>query len=417
MNADPASTPLRPQHASLPGNTLVITGLGMVSAVGPDVVSSCAAARAGLTRWRELDIQVTDADTLESIPLKGQEVSPLTLGFEGFARWLRLGGAALRDLLEHSGLEPPALARTGIHLQLPGAWLEEVHLQASLLDRFPAAERERVRRGFDLKRAEEREQLTRRFLPELLTLNQVTPAPRAWSYTFGGAATFSQVLARATEALQSRALERCIVGGIDSWVEEGTLTRAHEMGLLRTPNRAVGRFPGEAAAFVLVERLDAARARGAPVEALLGPIASTEEAGHRFAGHPHTGSALFEAIAACFPGGAPRAEEVELSIVNLNGDEPRAREYGHALIRLQQAGLPTSSRRWYVPEHFGEVGAATGAVAICMGVRGFVRGYARSPDILVALLDDEPARGAFLLRDIPWRQDGTRTATPHGRRS
>ena len=42
-----------------------------------------------------------------------------------------------------------------------------------------------------------------------------------------------------------------------------------------------------------------------------------------------------------------------------------------------------------------------------LGVRGFVRKYARSPSILVSLLDDEPHRGAFLLRDIPWRQDET----------
>jgi 3-oxoacyl-[acyl-carrier-protein] synthase-1 len=225
------------------------------------------------------------------------------------------------------------------------------------------------------------------------------------------------VLARAVETLRSRSLERCIVGGIDSWVGEETLTQAHEMGLLRTPNRAVGRFPGEAAAFVLLERLDAARARGARVEALLGPVASTVEAGHRFSGRTLTGAALFQAIASCFPGGARQADEVELSIVNLNGDEPRAREYGHTLLRLQEAGLSTSPRRWYVPEHFGEIGAATGASAICLGVRGFMRRYARSPSILVALLDDEPTRGAFLLRDIPWRQQEARAPTPPGRRS
>jgi 3-oxoacyl-[acyl-carrier-protein] synthase-1 len=349
--------------------------------------------------------------------LKGQEVTSLTLGFEGFARWLRLGDAALRDLLERSGLERPAFTRTGIHLQLSGTWLEEVHLQGSLLDRLPPGERDRIRWGFDAERTEKREQLTRRFLPELLALNQLPLAPRSQLYAFGGAATFTQVLAWAVEALRSRVLERCIVGGIDSWVDGETLTQAYEMGLLRTPNRPVGRFPGEAAAFVLLERLDAAHARGARVEALLGPVASTVEAGHRFSGRPLTGAALFEAIRACFPEGARQAEGVGLSIVNLNGDEPRSREYGYTLVRLQEAGLPTSSLRWYVPEHFGEIGAATGAVAICMGVRGFMRGYARSPSILVSLLDDELPRGAFLLRDVPWRQDEVGVMAPDGRQS
>ncbi len=391
----------------------------MVSPLGPDVVSSCAAARAGITRWRELDIQVTDEDTLETIPLKGQEAFWNTLGFEGFARWLRLGDAALRDLLEYSGLEPAAFAQTGIHLQLPSDFLEEVHLQANLLDRLPQAERHRVHRELASEHAEARKRLTRRFLPELLALNQLPLTPRFQAYTFGGAATFPHVLTRAVEELRSRALERCIVGGIDSWVDVEALTRAYELGLLRTPNRPVGRFPGEAAAFVLLERLDVARARGARIEGHLGPVVSSAETGHRFSGRALTGAALSAAITACFHGCSRKmsADAVDLSIVNLNGDELRAREYGHTLVRLREAGLPTSSRRWHVPEHFGEIGAATGAAAICLGVRGFARQYARSPAILVALLDDEQARGAFLLRDSAWRSEESDATEPHGRQS
>ncbi|CAM3942237.1 hypothetical protein G4177_09365 [Corallococcus sp. ZKHCc1 1396] len=417
MNTGSLSSPTRAPGPTLPGDTIAITGLGMVSAIGSDVVTSCASARAGITRWRELDIQVTDADTLEAVPLKGHEASSTTFGFEGFARWLRLGDAALRDLLAHSGLHPPAFARIGIHLQLPGTWLEEIHFQGSLLDRLPEAERERIRRDRETERTEKREELTRRFLPELLAMNHLPLAPRARVYSFGGAATFSQVLAQAVEALRSRALDRCIVGGIDSWVDEETLTQSFELGLLRTPDRPVGRFPGEAAAFVLLERLDAARARGARIEAMLGPVASTLETGHRFSGRPLTGAALFQAINACIPAEVRQRQEVGLTILNLNGDEPRAREYGYTLVRLQEAGLLASSRRWYAPEHFGELGAATGAVSMCMGVRGFMRGYARSPTILVSLLDDDRPRGAFLLRDSPWRQDTSGVTSLPGRHS
>lgn len=218
------------------------------------------------------------------------------------------------------------------------------------------------------------------------------------------------------EALRTRTLERCIVGGIDSWVDDEPLTQAYDLGLLRTPDKPVGRFPGEAAAFVLLERLDCARERGAVIEGLLGPVASAEEKGHRFAQRPITGTALFESISACCHP-PTKQEDIGLSIINLNGDAVRAREYGHALVRMEEAGLPASAQRWYVAEHFGELGAATGATAICLGVRGLVRQYARSPAILVALLDDEPHRSAFLLRESPWRPENSPNSATHVRQS
>ncbi|QQR44276.1 hypothetical protein JKA73_35770 [Myxococcus xanthus] len=413
------SNPSRATHHSastLPGDAIVITGLGMVSSLGADVVTSCAAARAGLTRWKELDIRVTDKDTLEAVPLQGQEITWLTHGFEGFARWLRLGDAALRDLLEYSQLGRAALPHTGIYLQLPGRLLAQTHLQSNVLSRIPEGERARVASALASERAEAEAQFTRRLIPELLGLNQLSIPPRAQAYFFGGAATFSQVLTRAMEALRTRTLERCIVGGIDSWVDDEPLTQAYDLGLLRTPDKPVGRFPGEAAAFVLLERLDCARERGAVIEGLLGPVASAEEKGHRFAQRPITGTALFESISACCHP-PTKQEDIGLSIINLNGDAVRAREYGHALVRMEEAGLPASAQRWYVAEHFGELGAATGATAICLGVRGLVRQYARSPAILVALLDDEPHRSAFLLRESPWRPENSPNSATHVRQS
>ncbi|NOJ52702.1 MULTISPECIES: hypothetical protein [Myxococcus] len=380
------------------GDAIVITGLGMVSPIGGDVVSSCAAARAGLTQWTELDLQVTDEHTLEAVSLKGHEIPWLTLGFEGFARWLRLGDAALRDLVAYSGLTRADYAQTGFLLQLPGSFINDIHLKTSLLERLPENERARIQREIDAERTEARNSLTRRLIPELLALNNIRIEPQAQSYAFGGAAASCQLLLRAIEGLRSRTMDRCIIGGIDSWVDGEPLTQAFDLGLLRTPNRPIGRFPGEAGAFILLERIDAARSRGARIEGLLGPVAFTSDTSHRFSGQAPSGKALFKAIEACFPGGARQATDVELLIANLNGDEQRAREFGHCLVHLKEAELPSSTPRWHVPEHFGEIGAATSTVATCLAVRGFARGYARSRKALVALLDDEPSRGAFLLQ-------------------
>ncbi len=181
-------------------------------------------------------------------------------------------------------------------------------------------------------------------------------------------------------------------------MEGAALEDVYELGLVRTPESAVGFFPGEAAAWVLLERADAARASEAPAQAWLGNVALEREAFHRLSGDVPVGAALLRAATSCGKGRTP--EETGLVLANLNGDEWRARDLGLALPEMKEAGLPADAPRWYPPASFGEIGAATGAVSACMAVRGFARGYAGTATALVLLLADDEARGAFLLHDV-----------------
>src|SRR5262249_29413950 len=84
---------------------LAITAMGMVSAVGRDAASSCASLRAGLTRSRGIQcFTVLDADEHELMPLLACPVHGITEGFQRLGTWVRLGAAALRDLLRSSSL-------------------------------------------------------------------------------------------------------------------------------------------------------------------------------------------------------------------------------------------------------------------------------------------------------------------------
>ncbi len=77
-----------------------IAGIGLVSALGCDAATSCAAARAGLVRSRVLDnFALRSAVDGEAEPVIGHPVSLLTRGFEGDARLMRLLQGALTDLL------------------------------------------------------------------------------------------------------------------------------------------------------------------------------------------------------------------------------------------------------------------------------------------------------------------------------
>ena len=81
---------------------LAVTGIGMVSPLGLDVVSSCAAARAGIRRIVEIDdLIVNNAAGAEAAPVAVHRVPLISAGFFGVARLRQLGNAALADLLAH----------------------------------------------------------------------------------------------------------------------------------------------------------------------------------------------------------------------------------------------------------------------------------------------------------------------------
>jgi 3-oxoacyl-[acyl-carrier-protein] synthase-1 len=390
----------RPEPAPLPPGAIAITGLGLTTSLGLDVVASCASARAGVTQWTQLDLEEPDLDTLESVPLKGHAVRGLTDGFDGIARLLRLGDAALADLLAYSGLGGTSPPRTGFHLCLPGHFHATSRLEAELLGQGPAPDdvaREEFQAHFE-QRQELQEKLEGRLVPALLSMHGLSIAPALRACFYGGPAVFAQAVEQAVRRLRARELDRCIVGGIDTCVYGAPLMDAHQLGLLRTEEKPSGFFPGEAASFVLLERADAARDRGARAEALLSAVAVAEESYNRFSDVPPQGSALTAITEACL---RERQVRPGLLIVNLNGDEFRARDFGTALVRLRGAVLPDSPRQWFPPESFGETGAATGAASVCLAVRGFSRGYAGSPGALVLLLGDDEARGAVLVEDIP----------------
>lgn len=380
---------------------LVVTALGMVSCLGLGVVPSCAAARAGISRWTELDAAGMDDAEVRPVPLMGHAIKGFTEGFVGLGRFLRLGDAALADLLRYGGVSSSDLSRAHFLLHLPDDTYGEAHFERYERPLLSPAEAEHARRKRRNEHTAHREQLARRLMPELLSLHGIRSHPEAWSFSFGGPASFVECLLKAEHLLATRTVERCVLGGIDSQVSGDILEVLQELGLLQHGANPDGFFPGEAAAFLVIERLGTARARGARWEARIGAMATARESRPRFSGHPPLGLGLFQAISAAYGHLGPLPPGQPLAIGNLNGSSYRANDFGHALVRMRGAGLPSDFRQWSTAESFGELGAATGPVAVCLGVRAFARRYARSSYALVWLTSDGDDRGAFFLRESP----------------
>ncbi|HYO67229.1 MAG TPA: hypothetical protein VEU33_14230 [Archangium sp.] len=354
-----------------------------------------------------------DDNEIRSVPLRGHTIQGLTEGFAGMGRFLRLGDAALADMLEYGALTPELLSGARFFLHLPDDTYDEAHFERFEQPFYSEGELDRARRRRREEHAVFREKLARRLPPELLSLHGIRVTSMACSCSFGGPAGFVACLLEAEQLLRSRATERCVLGGIDSHVAGDTLRTLHELGLVQHGHNPDGFFPGEGAAFLAIERFSTARARGAPIEAWIGAAAYTREEAPRFFGRPPTGSGLFRAISSAYARLGSPTPGVDLAIGNLNGSSYRANDFANALVRLGQTGLPRNFRHWSTAASFGELGAATGAVATCLGVRAFVRGYANAPHALVWLDSDGDDRGAFFLGDVP-SQDSSRRKRGHG---
>ncbi|MFP2925210.1 hypothetical protein ACLESO_08330 [Pyxidicoccus sp. 3LG] len=345
--------------------SLAVTGLGMVSSLGWDVASSCAAIRAGVTRPQpQPDVYVTDQDLLAPVPVMGHPVSGLTDGFGPLGRWLQLARACVEDLVATAGLPPPSdthfWARTGLVCVLP-------HLDEA---RYLEV------RDFGPNR------MTASWLERLVRSLGLASRPAWVQFVHAGHAGTACALQLGQQWLAARHVERVLVLAVDSYLDETSLEWLLSHRRLKAPDRPVGLMPGEAGACLLVEPLSSARQRGAPALAAVGAVATGREAGGFMTGQPQLGEALARVVAEALPDPRPWVSEGGDLICDLNGEQWRALAWGYAQVRLRER-LGERARLLLPCVSLGDVGAASGAVGVCVAARAFARRYATGDQALV----------------------------------
>jgi 3-oxoacyl-[acyl-carrier-protein] synthase I len=396
MNAAPSNDPV------------CITGLGMATALGCDAPNACAAARAGLLRLRELKVLNFQADQIwGGGPVKGHTVPLGAEGSLGVSKALTLGRLALADLMSRLPLARAELARTALHLNLADQFLTDAHEVAVRTEaKQLAAAKSSIAGGKPVEVDENAPLPSARwaeqckdFIPRLLRRCGLEGSPASSSVSFGGHTGVVPTLQKAVDDL--RRLDRCLVGGIDCCVEPAFLTAAVAAGLLKTDENPVGFLPGEAAAFFMLEKLAAARARGAKVLAVLGPSASSREKCDRLSDTLPQGIALTGVIREVLAGQARNGQRLGLVVGDLNGDVARGMEWGHALPRLHPEFRLGDLPLWLAAQSFGETGAAAGPLAVCLAAQALQRGYAPSPAVLIWLASDNGSRAALSVEAAP----------------
>jgi 3-oxoacyl-[acyl-carrier-protein] synthase-1 len=223
----------------------------MVAALGADVATNCAAARAGLVRSSPIEHYAARSDVEGDVEaVIGHHAGFLTRGFEGETRLVRLVQGALSDLIVQSsgridwnGPERFYVSLPDVHR--PWSGLELIADEAARQKRAEAhARRQREEAEDDTSgNAATARRIVRKGAAGANWPAAQSRRPSSASPVHAGGL---QAVAAALRDLASGMTETAVVVGVDSWLDETTLEWLDATGRLKRDGMPVGLQPGEA---------------------------------------------------------------------------------------------------------------------------------------------------------------------------
>ncbi|KFA94763.1 hypothetical protein Q664_00900 [Archangium violaceum Cb vi76] len=355
---------------------LVITSMGAVTSVGRDALCACAAIRARITRPSPLSyFREVVAETQEEAPLTGHPIRGYTEGFDLTGRWLRLALGGVESLLGSAGAPKAGdvgfWSRTGLVAVLP-------HREDLLRSHAPQEDGAMV-------------------APTALALRKrlrlAIPEQRIGLVARGHAGV-AVAIEQARQWLEGSGLERVLVVAADSYLTPLPLKRLERQRRLKSQGRPVGLQPGEAGVAFLLETAVGARRRNARVLARVSAVATALELVDERTPRLFSGAALAGCLQQVMePTGGTRPFAGEI-LVDLTGEEWRARLWGSALVRTRFQEAP---RVRSPASSVGDTGAASGALGICLAAHGFLRPWVGSSGAVVVSCSDDGRVGCVAL--------------------
>jgi 3-oxoacyl-[acyl-carrier-protein] synthase-1 len=336
---------------------MFIGATGMVCPVGLSAVTACAAKRAGLTALKHLPY-IDNAGE----PIVGAVVPGIDPALRRAPRLVELLSKSLTDLLKEQ----------------PGKRWEQVPLLVGL------AELDRPGGGAELA-----DSIVRR-VEEALSVRFHPQHSRAFSA--GHTAGF-EALRVARELLEGGSIAACVVCGVDSLVNAGTLLWLQRHFRLKTPANRDGVIPGEAAAAVLLQNQP-----GPATATQVVGLGFGKEKAHILSEEPLIGLGLAEAARTALAEAKHGYHEIDLRTSDVTGELYGFKELtliGSRQMRtVRKRGQPV----WHWAEAIGDSGAAAGIAQLVLVEEAFRKGYVPG-ELVIGLTSSAPGdRAAVVLK-------------------
>ena len=341
---------------------LEVVAIGARTSVGLAAETSAAAVRAGICRIREYSFV-----TMRGEPMAVAADARLGPALEGVDRLLPLARSALDEVI--CKLSTGATRYRGpvdLRLALPEA-------RPGLSDGDVAAVAETLAAGLRT--------------PEWLVHLDVAGR---------GHAGVALAIERAVQAAGRRDDTLTVVLGVESYLHPATLVWL-EQNRQFGPDARSGFTPGEGAGCLVLASTRLRKRLDLRCLAVVGGAATAEEPRLPGCETGSFGVGLTQAVMGALTGLELPRDAVDTIYIDINGERYRSEEWGFVALQIPSA---FKTLRYEAPaDCWGDMGAASGALASVLAVQSWARGYARGPRALVMAGSPHGRRGAILLQD------------------
>jgi 3-oxoacyl-[acyl-carrier-protein] synthase-1 len=352
-------------------NNIVITGFGMASSLGT-AKTGCAFARAGLTMSQELDYLIEDPDTFEMMPLKGYPFFHYTYGFADLGRLVQLGHIAMLDLLDNSEIQKGDFSQSALFIDLSDGFYFDVF--DKLKEEHGSEHSDEAPEQSALSFDDKKQLYRKKFVNKLLNSIGDNLKLHKSELSFSGKSGMANNIQKAVDLLSTGTVEYCILGGIDSLLDDDILKVCEALNIVKTPINANGFMPGEAAAFILLETQEHAHNRQAKVVATVKSSYELASPFRRFGNDNESENVkhseiLTELITHCLENANP---DGVVMYADFSGENHRAKTWSYTYNRLQSLFNKHGLEKVIFPAaHLGEIGSAFAYVAVIMACTAF----------------------------------------------